>query len=203
MGKDNVIFALSSVTELLAALCNIFLIVYIMFFSESRVLLKNFLDFGFRYPPLGLVFFLIVFFWFFIIAAAMIFPFAIRTDARKNADLKYLYSVAAIGLGPWLDVLVTSVKDGFSAINLDRVAVLYLGIGTLAMVFAALSGKALSTRGALIIAAIALAGFAIFYTGLWIVGGMGNLFNILVWHGIVLYSGFSVFQEWLWFIREK
>ncbi len=201
--KDILISNVSSGLEILTALSGIVLVIYLVFASDSRIILKNALDFGFRYQPLGILFFIILLCWFFILASAALFPFAVRSDARKTYGIRHLYSMAAMGLGPWIDVLVISLKDGFSAVNIDRVGVLYLGTGTIAMMLAALSGRAISTKGALIIASVALSGFAVFYAGLWVVGGMGSLINILVWHGIMLYSGFSAFREWLWFIREK
>ncbi|MEO0141690.1 MAG: hypothetical protein ABIM88_09115 [candidate division WOR-3 bacterium] len=200
---NRFISGLSGALEMLTAISGISLTIYVMFFSWSRVLFKRALDFGFSHQPLGILLFILYLCLFFIIGATILFPFSVRTDARKEADLKYLYSVAAMGLGPWLDVLVTSIKEGFGPLNIDRVAVMYIGVGALAMLLAALSGKAPSKGGAFAVASVAFAGFATLYAGLWIAGGMGNLFGILVWHGVMLYSGFSAFQEWLWFMRER
>lgn len=203
VNRNKVISSVSSALEVLTALSGVALSIYLVFASESRVILKNSLDFGFKHQPLGLLFFIILLCWFFILTSAAMFPFAVRADARKAYDIRYLYSMAAMGFGPWIDALVISLKDGFSAVNIDRVGVLYLGVGTIAMALAALSGKAKSTKGAFIIASVAFSGFAMLYAGLWMVGGMGNLVNILIWHGVMLYSGFSAFREWLWFMREK
>lgn len=97
VNQKRVIGSISSALEILTALSGIALSVYLVFASESRVILKNSLDFGFRHQPLGLLFFIILFCWFFILASAAVFPFAVRTDAKKTDDLKYLYSIAAMG----------------------------------------------------------------------------------------------------------
>ena len=210
IGKHNLISSVTSALEIFTAFCGVILTFYIMFASESKVLLQMAIDFARKQPQplaglLWLVFICLMCIGVIMIALGMLFPFAVRADSNigKEGDLKYLYSIAAMGLGPWLDFLIMSLSKGFSMINLDRVAIQYLGIGTIALFLVGISGKALSPRGALIVSFAVMIGFVIFYAGLWMVGGMGNIFDILVWHGVMLYAGFAAFQEWFWFIRGR
>jgi hypothetical protein len=207
INKDSAISSAASVLELFTALCGVALTFYIIFASKSRILLQMASDFCRKHQPLlGLILMLVVFCWFFVIGAAMLFPFSVRADSadlNERRDLKYLFSLAGMGLGPWLDVLIMSLSKGFSIINIDRVAIQYLGMGSIALFLAGISGRAPSRTAAIIISLIALTGFAVLYAGLWLVGGMGSIFSILVWHGTMLYVAYSVFQEWLWFIRSR
>lgn len=199
--------------ELVSAFLQVIMVMGLVVGGKTGILVRGVLEFGKKYQPLGIIFLIILVCWFFLVGAVFIWPLAIRimdTQLRApegNISLKYIYAIAARSFGPWLDVLTTSLKQGYSDIIIDRVAVMYLGIGAFAMfltgIKAAVSGESPSPKAAVVISLLAIATFAVYYLGLWIVGGMGDLFGILIWHGVMLYTGLSVFQEWIWLVRDQ
>ena len=113
-------------------------------------------------------------------------------------------------MGPWIYFLFKffAIDEGdlfkpelYSPI-LDQVGVLYFGIGAMffallipRIMFTIIEFPSFKTIGASIIILVGLICFGMLYAGLWLSGNMGkNLFETLVWHGLLIYNGYSVFK---------
>jgi len=194
MNNKNIIFLLEGFIGLIGPVVSLISVGYLLFYAPYvGTFIRNIRDFGDNHQPLGLIFFIIFFILFFILFTAMVFPLAVKLDKSKET-LKDIYSAAIVAFGPWIDVLLKIINDDFSVINIDRVCLLYLGIGVFAMIFAAIKVK---NPLILLIGGIAFFGFILYYTGLWISGGMGNLKDIIIWHATMIYVAYLSYKEWL------
>jgi len=177
---------------------------YLMFFSVARLFFQIALEFCKIHGFILLLAIILLVGLFILTVTGMIFPIAVRMDSRKESvPAKELYPAFGMAFGPWIDLANYFFSGRFSLASVDRIAILILGTGSLAILMAAVSGRAPSRRGAWFIALIILAIFVIFYSGLWKTGGMGNIVSATIWHLVMVYSGFSAFQEWYYFMLTR
>lgn len=138
--------------------------------------------------------------------------FAVIHDITDKPLLDKLSHIPTmiLTMGPWIYFLFKffAIYEGdlfkpelYSPI-LDQVGVLYFGIGAMFFVlsiprimFTIIEFPSFETIGASIIILVGLICFGMLYAGLWLSGNMGkNLFETLVWHGLLIYNGYSVFK---------
>jgi hypothetical protein len=191
----EIVIRINTILMIVAPVASLISAGYLLFYGPyAGVLVTKIRDFCYRHQPLSLIYLVIFLIIMFILFSAMLFPTAVKLD-KSRETWKDFYSTAMLAFGPWIDVLLKVIHNNFSIVNVDRVCLLYLGVGVFAMVFASIKSP-----GTAIISGIAFLGFLPYYIGLWISGGMGNTKDIIIWHATMAYMAYLSYKEWLSFV---
>ncbi len=140
----------------------------------------------------------------FILLTAMILPVDFKIELERPSNrFKYILGLLLMSMGPWLDMLVQWWLYGFNLLELDRTTLMLVGIGIIPMVLATIADMTLSRKAAIVVTVSAVSLWLFYYAGLWMSGAMGNLFQALLWHFFMVFSGLASFNNWRLSMNER